>query len=349
MIAGLRAWLAVGLAAIAISPAAACVAPLSHGREIRLETPDAAANVRSGWFLDVAVAGGPQHRVQVDTGSVGLAIAAAAIPAGATRIGSGSIHYSSSGKTLHGEVYRASIAFVAVPGLRTVAIPILGVERITCDRTHHQECVVAPDEATRVGMLGVGFGRHGSGADLADVVHAGESSINPFLQLEAMVSGDLRRTYTIFPDHIVLGLAGVHAAGRWQVFGLTHDADGDWNPLAGCFRAEPYHVRCTAGSVLVDTGVGTTIFSVPDHASGAVAAGTPLSIRIDGPPELSFPFTSSGSDCSSLALSCARWSHRTRYPIAVNTSRRLIQAADYRFDDVCGQAAFRQTPDRPSP
>jgi hypothetical protein len=221
--------------------------------------------------------------------------------------------------------------------------------RDTCDRVHHPECVVAPGEATRVGVLGIGFGRRGSGADLADVVHAREASVNPFLQVEAMVRGDVRRAYTIFPDHIVLGLAGVHAAGRWQVFGLTHAADGDWNPLAGCFGAGSYHVRCSAGTVLVDTGVGTTIFSVPNHASGAVAPGTPLSIRIAGPPKLSFAFTSSGSDCSSLALSCARWSQRTRYPIAVNTSRRLIQAADYRFDDVCGQVAFRRTPDRPFP
>jgi hypothetical protein len=349
VIAGLRAWIAAGLSAIAISPAAACVAPLPHGREIRIETPNAAANIRGGWFLDVAVAGGPQHRVEVDTGSVGLAIAAAAIPAGATQVGSGSIHYSSSGKILGGKVYRVPISFAEVPNLRTVAIPILGVERITCDRVHHPECVVAPGEATRVGVLGIGFGRRGSGADLADVVHAREASVNPFLQVEAMVRGDVRRAYTIFPDHIVLGLAGVHAAGRWQVFGLTHAADGDWNPLAGCFGAGSYHVRCSAGTVLVDTGVGTTIFSVPNHASGAVAPGTPLSIRIAGPPKLSFAFTSSGSDCSSLALSCARWSQRTRYPIAVNTSRRLIQAADYRFDDVCGQVAFRRTPDRPFP
>ncbi len=349
VISTLRAVLAVASSIGVAIPAAACVAPLPHGREIRIETPDAAANLRDGWFLDVAVGGGPLHRVQVDTGSVGLAIAGAAIPPGATRIQPGSISYSSSGKTLYGEVYRAPIEFAAIPNLRTVAVPILGVERISCDRVRHPECVVAPGEAQRVGILGVGFGRHGSGADLADVVGAGESSVNPFLQLESMAAGDVRRTYTIFPDHIVLGLARVHAAGRWVSFDLTRDADGDWNPVAGCFRAGRHREDCAGGSVLVDTGVGTTIFSVPNHATRAVAPGTPLSIRIGGSPGLSFPFTSTGRDCSSLALSCARWSHRTSYPIAVNTSRRLIQAADYRFDDVCGRVALRQTPDRPSP
>jgi hypothetical protein len=209
--------------------------------------------------------------------------------------------------------------------------------------------VVAPGEAARVGVLGVGFARHGSGADLADLVHTAESSVNPFLSLEAMLSGQVRRTYTIFPDHIVLGLAGVHAAGRWQKFQLQHATHGDWHPIAGCFSAGSYRPRCAHATVLVDTGVGTTIFSVPNHVSAPVDAGTPLSIRIDGQPQLTFAFTAAGSNCSSLALSCARWSHEQRYPIAVNTSRRLIQAADYRFDDVCGQAAFRETPNRPAP
>jgi hypothetical protein len=250
-------------------------------------------------------------------------------------------------KLLSGTVYLVTIAFTALANVQTVAMPVLGVKSVTCDRVHHPTCVVAPGEAQHIGVLGVGFGRRGSGADLADIVQASETAVNPFLQLADMTSGTVRRAYAIFPDHIVFGIARDHAAGRWQSVPLTRARSGDWNAVAGCLHAGSYAPNCSGATVLVDTGVGKTILSVPAKASGIIAAGIPVTIDIGTSPPLAFAFTTTGATCDGIDLSCALWSHRTSLPIAINTSRRLIQAADYRFDDVCGTVAFRKTPDRP--
>ena len=341
-----RVLLVAALTASVVAPALACDLPPAASTELRIDVPDSTSNIRDGWFLNVALDGGTPRRVQVDTGSVGLAIAAAAIPLSAKKLGPGSITYNSSGKTLAGDVYRVTIAFAGLTNVQTIAMPVLGVKSVSCNLAQHPNCVVAPGEANRIGVLGVGFGRHGSGADLADVIHMSEEAVNPFLQLTAMTSGTVRRAYSIFPDHIVFGIARDHAAGRWQTFPLARASDGDWKAVSGCVRAGSYAPSCTGGTTLVDTGVGTTILSVPGKPSAFVKPGTEITLDIGDAPAASFAFTATGSGCTGIALSCARWSHRTSLPIAINTSRRLIQAADYRFDDVCGAVSLRKTAER---
>jgi hypothetical protein len=328
---------AVGIGDAHASP---CTASLQSRSEIRFSFPDAASTIRDGWFLDVAVGRGAPHRVMVDTGSVGLAIAASAIPADVAPGEPASIRYSSSGKVLSGHVYRASVAFLGNAGTRTGTMPVLGVDRVTCDRTAHSDCTVEPGEADRVGVLGVGFGRHGSAADLAETLGVSERSVNPFLQLEAMRAGTIARTYEVDPNRIVLGRANDRDAARWQRVSLARGPGDDWMPLGGCFAQGPVPGDCLGGTVLVDTGVGTTIFATPQHASGSVPPGLPFEITINGAPLLGISFTSTAR-CEEVALSCARWSHRARYPTFVNTSRRFIDAADYRFDDACGVVEFR--------
>ena len=238
-------------------------------------------------------------------------------------------------------MYLVTIAFTAVSNVQTIELPVLGVKSVTCDLDAHPNCVVAPNEANTVGVLGVGFGRHGSGADLADVVHESEAAVNPFLQLSAMAAGTMPQAYAMYPDHIILGTAsGTNAV--WQSFALTRAPSGDWNALAGCVVVGSYAPSCTGGTVLIDTGVGTTIVSAPAETSQAIPKGTAISMAIGPSPALTFAFTSTGSTCSGIVLSCARWSHRTSLPIAVNTSRRLIEAAAYRFDNGAGTVSFQK-------
>jgi hypothetical protein len=335
-----RAALLLALILSMISALTACSKPAATTGELRIDLPDATSNITNGWFLNISVDGGTARRVQVDTGSVGLAIGASAIPLSAKKLSSGSITYSSSGKTLSGDVYLVTIGYTALTNVQTIEMPVLGVKTVTCNLVTNPTCVVAPGEADSVGVLGVGFGRHGSGADLADVVNESEAAVNPFLQLSGMTAGSVRQAYAIYPDHIILGITPDDVA-QWQSFALTQ-ANGDWNPLAGCVTAGSYAPSCTGGTVLVDTGVGSTILSVPDEASGTVAAGTAITISIGTSAPLSFAFTSTGATCSGIVLSCARWSHRTSLPIAVNTSRRLIEAANYRFDNVSGTVSLQK-------
>jgi hypothetical protein len=331
------------LLTIAVSIASALTARISPAfasSELRIDLPDVASNIRDGWYLNISIDNGTARRVQVDTGSVGLAIGASAIPLSARKLSSGSITYSSSGKMLSGDVYLVTIAYTALAGVKTVEMPVLGVKSVTCDLDAHPNCVIAPGEADNVAVLGVGFGRHGSGADLADVVHASEASVNPFLQLSGMVAGSMRQSYAIYPDHIVLGIPPAEVA-NWQSFALTHADNGDWNAVPGCFVAGSNTPSCVGGTALIDTGVGTTILSVPGYVAGTIVAGTAIKIVIGKAPGLAFAFTSSGATCSGIVLSCARWSHRRSLPIAINTSRRLIQAANYRFDNISGSVSLQ--------
>jgi hypothetical protein len=337
--------LVAATAAFAVAFAATSTASPAGDAIVRFDLTDVDANLHTGWFLNVSVGGGPHHRVQVDTGSAGLAIAASAIPADAKRIGPGEIRYSSSGKILRGTLYNVSIAFTDVPDARTIAIPVLGVDRVTCDTERHPTCTVHPNEERHIGVLGVGFGRHHSGADLSDLTGGRDDTVNPFLQLESMVSGTMRRAYTIEPAGITLGLRSQTESARWTPFPLATDASGDWKPLQGCFTADAYAPSCDDTRVLVDTGVGSVIFSTPDRPSEPVAAGTHASIRISGRTPLTFTFTSTGDDCSARGLSCARWSHRSGRSYAINTSRHLLDTVDYRFDDEAGVVSFRAETD----
>jgi hypothetical protein len=316
-----------------------CIQPAVASGELRIDLPDATSNIRDGWFLTISIDNGGPRRVQVDTGSVGLAIGASAIPLSAKKLSSGSITYSSSGKVLSGDVYLVTIAYTALAGVKTVEMPVLGVKSVTCDLASHPNCVVAPGEANNVGLLGVGFGRHGSGADLADVVNQSEAAVNPFLQLTDMAAGTLRQAYAIYLDHIILGTSG--DAADWRSFALTRADNGDWNALPGCVVAGSYAPNCTGGTVLIDTGVGTTILSVPGEPSSTILPGTTVRMTIGTSPNQVFEFTSTGATCSGIVLSCARWSHRKSLPIAINTSRRLIQAANYRFDNISGTVSLQ--------
>ena len=76
----------------------ACSASATASDQVRIDLPDASSNIRNGWFLNVSIDNGTSRRVQVDTGSVGLAIGAPAIPLSAKKLSSGSITYSSSGE-----------------------------------------------------------------------------------------------------------------------------------------------------------------------------------------------------------------------------------------------------------
>ena len=118
---------------------------------------------------------------------------------------------------------------------------------------------------------------------------------------------------------------------------LARDPHGDWRAAPGCVTVGSVRPDCRAGTVLVDTGVNTVIVSGPGRASGPIAPGTPVTIAVSDDPRLRFTFRSTGTNCGALSLSCARWSHRARYPIAVNTSRHLVHDAAYRFDDEGGR------------
>ncbi|MDE1163153.1 MAG: hypothetical protein PW792_14615 [Acidobacteriaceae bacterium] len=289
--------------------------------------------------------GGPDKRFQVDTGSTGIMVPASMIPNYQGKGEPGEITYSSSGVHLTGTWETVDVTFedARMPdGSPVVAhMPVLAVTQ--------KECLALGVNATKCspgpwggGMMGVGFGR-GKDEDW------NTQQRNPWLMLNAMQEGRMRRGYVITPKGVQLGLNAETISGDWKWQKLlprtatvpsSYPGPKDWTTAAG--TVEVKGTRLPMGTVLIDTGLTNMMLSSPGAPdSGDVPDGVPIKVWLLG-GQLSYEFTTGGMhDPETPRKVSWRKPHETTF---VNTGLRAIAHFDYCYDSDGGFLGLKFRP-----
>lgn len=288
--------------------------------------------------------GGKKVLATMDTGSTGIVVSQDIIPDIDTlpSQGPGRLTYTSSGKVMIGRwvVTPVTISGAGEEHVSTAPLPVLAVSRMECLR-QSRDCEPR-DNPGHIVMMGVGFAREGA--------RQGESTPdkNPFLHVDAMEAGSMRRGYVVTSEAIQLGISPGTAKGFGFVKLDPGSVEGDWAATPACLALNGGQPQC--GTVLVDTGVTTMFLTLPPEAEqGSVeqdgnerklAGGTNLAIRFgDAGSGLGYSFAVGGG-ASSEPEKILLMNGENR-PVFVNTSVRALNAFDYLFDADGGYVGFR--------
>ena len=287
--------------------------------------------------VSMSLNGGDPQAFQVDTGSTGIVVGASFIKNFDGKGEPGELTYSSSGVREEGVWTTIKIEF---PGARmadgrplAAQVKVLAVTHVeytgkgvNSDRVKHSGVPSAH-------MLGIGFGR--------GKAETGEAQLrNPFVNLEPMVSGAMRRGYMITPGGIQLGLSRRTLGSGWTWEKLVPRGSGvpkDWVTAAGTFEVEGK--RASMGTVLIDTGLTNMMIESPDFPSrGDLAQGLPVEIfLLGGKLSYSFNVGDSGQAATPRRVS---WRPATR-GVFVNTGLRALSLYDYCYDAEGGYLGLR--------
>jgi hypothetical protein len=274
----------------------------------------------------------------LDSGSTGVVMPASELAGYVSGTGTaGSITYSSSGLRLTGYWTNAVISFpnaVNQSGATTTAmatLPVLAVVSGSCTGSgvNSGSCTGAIPH-----MLGIGFGR---GTDTYS-----SPVYNPFVNLNQMIAGTMRRGYIYTASGIQLGLTNA-TAPLGQTFGTATantfiaeqlTASGafpgyayDWNTPPGSFV---YAGTATAaGTVLFDTGLTDMILEDTSHPGGTTVPNA-TAITVNAIPSLvSYSFASGdGGAATPSSVTWASYTHGT----FVNVGDHFLGAYDYLYD-----------------
>ena len=292
--------------------------------------------------VHASINGGPTGEFVVDTGSVGIIVAADDVPNIDPNGPHGEITYSSSGVHLEGTWTQATVTFPDAHGGKAMAlVAVLAVSKKSCTGSGVNAAHCTASDHPHTHMMGIGFGRG---------KETGSPQKNPFLNLREMQAGSMRRGYAITRDGITLGLTDqVAGAGYvWQklterpVSAETHAAGTslkDWDTAPGSFRIRD--AQAGPGTVLVDTGLTNMIMAATEATPGTdVKDGVPLTIDLLG-GQLHYTFTS-GDAANPQAPRRISWVRQT-HGLFVNTGLRALARFDYMFDADGGWLAMRAT------
>ncbi len=309
------------------------------------------------------------HEVTMDTGSVGIAIDAEAIPhyeaLKALPDARPGTQFLSSSKVLWVGTWvplRVTFYDARRQALASARVPVLGVESAGVCRGYEvgdMGCKGQPlPRARGVLYMGVGFGRE------ADSQPQGTPDKNPLLNLvelggAALEPGQLSPGYIIGRRGITLGLTPANTPGFGFVKLQPYAAHpGDWQAAPMCVTLDPQVNRtdqgpiCSAGSLLVDTGISHSYITVPTSVRYAtarepdasarkvmidvLAKGTEVQISVPGPvgggsaPVVQTRYRVGGSD-PITPYQVIPWSSDSRPPF-VNTGRHFLRQYQFLYD-----------------
>lgn len=309
------------------------------------------------------------HSVQMDTGSVGVAMSYDQIPnystlkgekgaeAGTQFLSSSKVLWVGTWVPLTVTLYDANKNPVA-----TASVPVLGVESAGNCATYQQDQQVCSGLPTAAGSgityMGVGFGQE------ADYQPQGTPDKNVLLNLTTIgghpvAAGSLNKGYIIGADGIEVGLTALNTAG-FQFAKLQPYAQypGDWMPPSACITVNPSvntsggNPICTPGTVLVDTGIPQSYMTVPTAISfqtvqatdasertkqiGVLAPGTQVAVNIPGLPNpIATDSFTVGQGTPVEPLQVIPWSTDKRPPF-INTGRHFLRQFKFLYDAANG-------------
>lgn len=329
----------------------------------------------------VSVGGGPLRTLQIDTGSTGIAIGYMhvkdSIPLTADELAKFHldpyINYNSSGNTPVGQWVWTSVRLtnqnVTIPH-----VPVLAATH-TCyapaGKKPTEKCINGPplpSEVKALGMMGVGFDRGPS---------MGTWQVNPFLNAQAMNDHAMQRGYIVTNHGVRLGMSPQDIAGFTFVPLTPIATPYEWKQAGGCVSMTGSGVppgATVCGEVLMDTGVDTMFVSYDKSVmpkfqppivnaagvdfwsckKGACTTFRDVDVRVTWPNAKAPGFEYSAAPPRAFSPSSpvpsrlhVRGTTTLTDPgenVFVNTSRQLLNTAEYLYDASCGRIGFRPLP-----
>jgi hypothetical protein len=297
-----------------------------------------------GMRVRVCLNGGPPTTFLVDTGSVGVIVAASEVPNIDPKAPPGSITYSSSGITLEGVWTPVTITFPDAKDARgnvpTAVVPVLAAKERKVAPGAVNGGIAKATKNPKVYMFGIGFGR-GKEA---------HPERNPFVNLKEMEAGTMRRGYAITRDGYTLGLAGDKVGPGYLYQKLrerpvspetTAMKPGLKDFESGRASITVNDVKQPEGTVLLDTGLTNMMIGKPEaEPAPELAAGTPVRVDLmDGRLHYAFKV---GDTSNPLTPRRATWVKRTEGH-SLNTGLKAFAAFDYLYDAEGGYLGLRAT------
>lgn len=360
-----------------IVSAAALAAPLYDGATATQCIPF--ANHQAVSFTDAPrlnISVGPVRgytSVQMDTGSVGVALSAGKIPdfeaLKARSDSAPGTQYLSSSKILWaGTWVRTTVTLYDRAGkpVAVALVPVLGVERAGHCPSYQTDGTICPDLAPAVKgdifYMGVGFGQE------ADFQPQGTPDKNVLLNLVRM--GDLpvdpksfNPGYIIGRQGIQVGLTAANTAGfRFAKLSPYQQYSGDWEPPMGCLTVNPAEngSSCLKAKVLVDTGIPQSYMTVPPSTKlttvkapdasepkrqiDVLAPGNSVSVSLPETPEFIAidAFTIGGN--TPVEPKQVIPSITDKHPPFINTGRHFLRQFQFLYDARQGYLGIKDQP-----
>ena len=293
----------------------------------------------------ISINDGTPMNFQVDTGSTGIIVGASEVPGYDPNGLPGEITYSSSGISHYGVYNTVKVTFVDSKGPDgrpvSASVPVLvsikGVRRPGAVNSGNvattQEFVPKPH------MMGIGFGRGGKES------HAER---NPFLNLDAMKAGTMRRGYTITRQGFTFGLTKESVGDGYlfqQLEPRTPSKEmAEFDPKLKDWAGAPAWVTVNGkadpmGFVLMDTGLSNMMIGRPDTPEEPLPDGTPITVHLmDGKLTYDFEVGDRKNPTTPTKVT------RTNRPfVYVNTGLKALAVFDYLYDAEGGYLGLRPT------
>ncbi|PWC33302.1 hypothetical protein TSO352_22670 [Azospirillum sp. TSO35-2] len=324
--------------------------------------------------LNFSIAGSSTiQSVQMDTGSVGIAMSYDQIPnydqlktqpgavAGTQYLSSSKVLWTGTWVPMTVTLYDRNNTPVA-----TSSVPVLGVETSGKCASYQTDGQICPSLASAAGSgilyMGVGFGQE------ADYQPQGTPDKNVLLNLtsingQTIAPGSLNKGYVIGRQGIQVGLTGQNTDG-FQFAKLQPYAQypGDWMPPTGCIVVNPdvNGPNCTNATVLVDTGIPQSYMTVPPGIQfstmqqadaseptkqiGVLATGTKVAVSIPGLPNpIATDAFTIGGGTPVEPVQVIPWSTSERPPF-INTGRHFLRQYQFLYDATQGYVGMKVQP-----
>lgn len=285
------------------------------------------SSLQTGLHLLAAIGGGPVHRFEVDTGSVGILVPRQRLgpdyqefdPSLDIEFG-----FVSSGSSYWGQWVQVPLV-LGVPPMwdQTGEYPSAEIEVFAVDQPADFDG----------GVLGVGFAIGG----LAD----GGPRRNPLLHLTYQ-GKRLHRGYIIGSQALEAGLTALNTEGFDFIRLQRNDEDSDWvQPIGSLGLPSGFSVDLP---VLIDTGLDEMLLWLdaterPPALAGASPFPDGVAVAVAIPPALQYSFVT-GDASNPMAPSFVEW----RNGRGINTGRNVLAGADYLFDADAGLIGIRMPP-----
>ena len=297
-----------------------------------------------GMSIRASLNGGPVTTFLVDTGSVGIIVAADEVPNIDPHAPAGSMVYSSSGIELDGVWTPVTVTFPdskdADGRVATAVVPVLAATERKVTPGAVNSGNIKPTKNPKVYMFGVGFGR---GKDP-------HPERNPFVNLNEMQAGKMRRGYTIARDGFTLGLTAKNAEGyqfqQLKERTVTDETKSmkpglrDWESSRGSVTVDGKPQPDAA--ILIDTGLTNMMIGVPGLANSSdVEPGTAVAMHLLG-DRFSYEFKV-GDETNPQTPRRVTWIKPANGP-TLNTGLRALAGFDYLFDADGGWLGLRAVP-----
>ena len=294
----------------------------------------------------ISINDGKPMNFQADTGSVGVIVGASEVPGYDPSGPPGEITYSSSNISHYGVYNTVKITFVdskgpdgqPVSATVPVLISIKGVRRPGA--VNSGKITTTQEFEPKPHMMGIGFGR---GAKEA------HQERNPFLNLDAMKAGTMRRGYTITRQGFTFGLTKETVGEGYLFQQLSPNSASkemtDFDPKLKDWKSAPAWVTVNGkddplGTVLMDTGLTNMMIGRPDTEEQELEAGTPITVHLmDGKLKYDFDVGDRKNPTTPKKVT------RTNRPfVYVNTGLKALAVFDYLYDADGGYLGLRPTP-----